>query len=127
MAEQNQTIFRKEALDHVTSPEQLSEYLRVTNPGIWLVLAAALLLVVGLLSWSWVGSLETTMEAKVVVENQTAQVVAAGTGKLESGMTLRVEEEEVPISSVSTDEYGRTIGTAEVTLPDGSYDRSSDR
>ena len=37
---QKPTIFRKETLERVSSPEQLSDYLRVTNPGIWIVLAA---------------------------------------------------------------------------------------
>ncbi|HAG12584.1 MAG TPA: NHLP bacteriocin system secretion protein, partial [Ruminococcus sp.] len=40
MAEQKAQVFRKKSLDRISSPEQLTDYLRVTNPGIWVVLAA---------------------------------------------------------------------------------------
>ena len=121
MAEQNHLIFRKEALDHISTPDQLSAYLRVTNPGIWLVLIAVLLLLLGMLAWSFVGNLETTVEARVIVEDRTARVITAGTETMEKGMTLLVNETEFLITSVSEDEFGRMIGTAEVTLPDGVY------
>lgn len=40
MAEQKEKIFRKESLERISSPEQLTDYLRVTNPGIWIILAS---------------------------------------------------------------------------------------
>ena len=37
MAEQeNGTLFRQKTLDRISSPEQLTDYLRITNPGIWI-------------------------------------------------------------------------------------------
>lgn len=33
-------MFRKEALERISSPEQLTDYLHVTNPGVWAVLVA---------------------------------------------------------------------------------------
>ncbi|GHV76059.1 hypothetical protein AGMMS49942_08800 [Spirochaetia bacterium] len=41
-----ESIFRRESLDHVSSPEQLYDYIRVSNPPMWVVLAAILLLLV---------------------------------------------------------------------------------
>lgn len=32
-------IFRKKSMDRVSSPEQLNDYVRVMNPGIWMILA----------------------------------------------------------------------------------------
>ena len=43
MADNTQTVFRKKTLDRIASPEQLTDYLRVTNPGIWVVLGAVLM------------------------------------------------------------------------------------
>ena len=44
MAEQEpKSVFRKQTLDRISSPEQLTDYLRVTNPGIWVVLAAVII------------------------------------------------------------------------------------
>ena len=40
----NSQLFRKSSIDRVSSPEQLNSYIRVSNPGVWLVLAAVVLL-----------------------------------------------------------------------------------
>ena len=37
-------IFRKKSLDRISSPEQLNDYIRVANPGIWMILAAVIIL-----------------------------------------------------------------------------------
>ena len=124
MTEKQTTLFRKKTLDRISSPEQLTDYLRVTNPGIWAILAAVLLLLVGMLAWSAAGTLETTTDARVIVRDHTALVAASGTEEIVSGMTLRVASQSYVIASTSEDEYGRAVGVAEVTLPDGDYDGS---
>ena len=115
-------LFRNKVLEHISSPEQLTDYLRVTNPGIWILLVAVVLLLTGLFSWAAIGTLETTTQAKVLVTDHTAQVAASGSVTVKEGMILRMPTEETVIASVRTDEYGRNIGLAEVQLPDGSYD-----
>ena len=123
MPEKEQTtIFRKKTLDRISSPEQLTDYLRVTNPGIWVVLVAVILLLAGIFAWSMVGTLETTADATVIVEDHVAQIVPAGAEYLDAGMPLRVAEQEFMIAAAETDEYGRMTGTAEVSLPDGTYE-----
>ena len=42
-------IFREKSVERISSPEQLNDYIRVTRPGIWLILAAVTLLLVGML------------------------------------------------------------------------------
>ena len=122
MAENTQTVFRKKTLDRISSPEQLTDYLRVTNPGIWVVLAAVILLLAGVFAWSMVGTLETKAEVKVVVSDHTAQIVPLGSETLADGMPLRVSGQEYQIAFAQMDEYGRSVGAAEVSLPDGTYD-----
>lgn len=123
MAENNdQTVFRKKTIERISSPEQLTDYLRVTNPGIWVILAAVIVLLAGLLVWSMVGTLETTAEAVVITEEHIALVVPAGAEELTAGMPVRVAGQEALILSTDTDEYGRAYGTAEISLPDGVYD-----
>jgi hypothetical protein len=121
MAEKQQTLFRKKTLDRISSPEQLTEYLRVTNPGIWVILVAVILLLAGLFVWAAVGTLETKADAAVVVRAHTAQVVPTGAETLQEGMPLRVSGKESVIAAAKTDEYGRSIGMAELDLPDGTY------
>lgn len=53
MAEkQGNSVFREKSMQRVSSPEQLNDYIRVTTPSVWLVLAAIILLLVGMLAWS---------------------------------------------------------------------------
>ena len=109
-------------MDRISSPEQLTDYLRVTNPGIWVLLAIVILLLGSLVAWASIGTLETTTEVRVVVEDHTAQVASPSRAELAGGMELRVSDKKVTLASVMADDYGRTIGIAEVALPDGIYD-----
>ncbi|MBO6230028.1 MAG: hypothetical protein J6O50_05630, partial [Ruminiclostridium sp.] len=76
--ENRKPIFREKALEKITSPEQLNNYLKVTNPAVWMILAAVILLLGGLLAWSAVGELETTVDAVAYVENGTAVITMSG-------------------------------------------------
>ena len=124
MSENNQTIFRKKAMNRISSPEDLTSYMRVTSPGMWIILAAVIILLAGLFAWAAVGTLETTVDATAVIQNHTAQIVATGQGaeELKAGMQLRIASQEFVIASVNYDEYGRAAAYAELPLPDGSYD-----
>ena len=122
MSDNQNTVFRKKTLERISSPEQLTDYLRVTDPGIWSVLAAVILLLIGLFAWSLMGTLETTADATVVVIDSSAQVVTAGGKSLSGGMIFRVAGQEYRIASADTDDYGRMTGVARVDLPDGTYE-----
>lgn len=52
------SIFRQKSLDRVSSPERLNDYIRVTRPSVWLVLAAVILLLTGMIVWSITGTVE---------------------------------------------------------------------
>ena len=117
----NTSFFRKKSLDRISSPEQLTDYLRVTNPGIWIFLAAVVVLLAGVFIWSAVGTLETTVQSKVIAQDRLAQVAPAGAEPLTVGMALRVAGQEAVILTAETDELGYPYGTAQVDLPDGAY------
>ena len=61
-------LFREKAVEGISSPEQLTDYLRVTNPGIWVMLVAIILLLGGLLAWSAMGTIGATEDAKAIVK-----------------------------------------------------------
>ena len=54
-------IYRKSALERLSNPEQLDKAIVVTSPMTWLALGAAAVIAVGLLIWSFVGSLQQTV------------------------------------------------------------------
>ena len=60
------TIFRQKSMEKVSSPEELNDYIRVTNPSVWVVLLALVLLLIGMLSWSILGTVETHDEDGIV-------------------------------------------------------------
>ena len=97
-------IFRKKSLDKVSSPEQLNDYIRVSNPGVWVVLAAVIVLLIGVCVWGIFGRLETTVGSAAVVKDgeMTLYVKEEYLGKITEGMTVRVKENEYLITSVET-------------------------
>ena len=73
MSEQTKTkLFREKSLEAVESPESLNDYLRVTSPRIWLVLAAVVALLIGAILWGIFGHIRTTSPVAVKVEDGKA-------------------------------------------------------
>ena len=126
MSENNGSqVFRKESLQRISSPEQLTDYLKVTNPGIWIILVAVIILLAGLFAWSTVGKLETVASGVAVVSGGQAQILLTenAKGSIEEGMTVRFDNgAEYTVSSVTRDEYGRSLAGADVDVDDGSYE-----
>ena len=47
----------------INSPEQIHDYIRVTNPGIWLILSAIIIFLLGLFTWIFTGTLEISFKS----------------------------------------------------------------
>lgn len=99
----NETIFRKKSIDKVSSPEQLNDYIRVANPGVWLVLGALIALLVGVCVWGVLGNLHTTVDTVGSCEGGTltCYVSRENLEQLAQGQTVTVDGKSYMISSVS--------------------------
>ena len=64
-------LFRKKSLERISSPEQLNEYLRVSTPSVWMLLAAIIILLSGVCVWGVFGHLDTTLSAVAVAQEGT--------------------------------------------------------
>lgn len=117
-------LFRQKSLEQIASPEQLHDYLHVTNPTIWLILAAVVLLILGALVWSSVASTDTFASATAVV-NDGSMVIRIDDPDLEktikSGMRVLVGDTSEKVTSVGHNEDGSTFAVAETTLVNGTY------
>jgi len=71
----NNSVFRKSSIDRVQSPEQLNDYIRVSNPSAWIIIIAAIILLASILVWSIFGTLE--MEKNVTSTDANGNVVVA--------------------------------------------------
>ena len=99
-------------MEKVSSPEQLNDYIRVSNPGVWIALTAVIVLLVGVCVWGIFGRLETTVGSAAVIKDgvMTIYIKEEHLGKIEEGMTIRVKDREYLITSVET---------APRTIPEG--------
>ena len=62
-------LFREKSLETIETPESLNDYLRTTSPGVWLVFAAVIVLLLGGILWSVLGRIDTKRQAAVVTTN----------------------------------------------------------
>lgn len=100
----NTKLFRKSSIDRVNSPEQLNDYIRVANPGVWLILAAIVVLLVGVVIWGVFGTVETTVETGAVVENGDTAICYVSeedAARIEAGMSVTVDGVEGTVLSVA--------------------------
>ena len=54
----NKTVFRQSSIDRVQSPEQLNDYIKVSNSSGWVIIIAAIILLGSVLIWSVFGTVE---------------------------------------------------------------------
>ncbi len=96
-------LFRDKSIQRVSSPEQLNDYIRVSNPGVWICMAAVLVLLAGVCVWGVFGQLDTTVSTAVVVKDGTMSclVKEADIARIRSGMTVTAGGQECTIAAVS--------------------------
>mgnify|MGYP007101876561 CR=1 FL=1 len=122
-----QPLFRKETMERVSSPEQLRDYLHVTSPAIWVVLAAVILILASLFVWSSVTAVESYAAGTAEVRGGVLTLTfddAEKAAHVEVGMNVKVGELVTPVLSVGRDEAGDPIAVAAAGLPDGVYEAS---
>ncbi|HVG09671.1 MAG TPA: NHLP bacteriocin system secretion protein [Thermoanaerobaculia bacterium] len=78
-------IFRKVALERLSSPEQLDQLMQVTSPRGWLALGALGALLLAALGWAVLGSIPTdaTGEGILLRQGGVSSLVAAEAGQVE--------------------------------------------
>lgn len=141
----NKKLFRVESLERIQSPDQLEDYIRVSNPGVWIVLAAIVLLLVAGVVWASVGRLVEATPTVLVVKNAqaTCYVGEDAAASVARGDTVRAgkaqgevtEVAQVPLSpdalSATLDAYAaHRVGatgwmypvSVNIQLADGVYD-----
>ena len=97
-------LFRKKSIERVTSPEQLNDYIRVSNPGVWMILAAVVILLAGVCVWGVFGRLDTKKQASGVCENGklTCYIKSDDISDVKEGTLVSVDGKEYTVKSVSS-------------------------
>ena len=121
-------LFRKKSLEHISSPESLHDYMRVTSPRLWMILAAIVLLLAGFIVFASTARLESTMKVKAQVSGNKASVVLpiSDMEKVKNGMKVRIGEEEGTIGNISTLDNQMyaviNLSDEKAVMTDGEYD-----
>lgn len=107
------SIFRKSALEKLSSPEQLNDYLRVNQPRGWLVLLGLFAMLAAAGVWVFRGSIPETARLKGMVFASEGPVRTCfgfaelkTARRLKAGMKAQVSPEHAP-----RNEYGFIYGT----------------
>ena len=137
-------LFREKSLQRISSPEQLNAYIRVSTPSVWLILAAIVVLLVGVCAWGIFGQMDTKVSVLAVSREGkvTAYVREEDAAKLPEnakayvggaeGRVVSAAGEPVPVDESFT-EYMRHVGSLkegefvlalalDAELPDGVYE-----
>ena len=118
------SIYRKASMDRIQSPEQLNEYLRVTNPTVWVLLAAVIILLAGVFVWGFFTHISSFADGVASVENGLMTVSFnddAAARNVNAGMDVTVGNTDSTIKSIGLDADGNLFAVADTVLSDGQY------
>ena len=117
----SEEIFRKKSLEKIKSPESLDDYVRVTNPTVWLLLAAVIVLLVGAIIWGTFGHIVTGIDGDMHVKNGEAfcYVALDDLSDVKLGMSVKSGDTVGKVTHVDT---VKSCVTVDIDLDDGHYD-----
>ena len=143
---ENNEIFRKKAIERVTSPEKLDDYIHVTSPSIWMALAGIICILVGALVWAAFGNIYTTVGGAGMVNNNNLVIYIKVSDRpsVKEGMDITVNGHKTVVREISpepvqvSEEVGEYVldaaglksgdwtymVEADIDLPDGVYEAS---
>lgn len=143
---ENETIFRDKSIERISSPEQLNDYIRLSNPGVWFILASILVILTGACIFAVFGHIDSSVPAVGIAKNgKMVCLVKKEYGDRFTGeMKLKIDDNEYNVSLRdskpatvwdTTDPYALFIGDMQPgewiyeidvdgTFTDGSYEAS---
>ena len=114
-------------LRKVDSPEQLNQYIRLSNPGVWILLIAIVVLLIGVCAWGFFGKIDTKITTVAISGdyNSYVYIKEADLEKIKNGMNVEIvnNENKYKIVEIETtpekvtdelSEYARHLGNFQI-------------
>lgn len=105
------SLFRKSSLERISSPDQLNEYIRVINPGIFLLMAGFFAIVVAVGIWALIGTIPDTTKVNGIAYSKGSELSVYTympmneSKRLSEGMSVQISPDYAP-----KEEYGYIYG-----------------
>lgn len=124
-------LFREEALEKVSNPEQLDQHVRITRPGAWVAIIAVVILVIGVGIWAFTGNITSGSDVAGVIfptdslivktsnsGGTVTDVLVSETDVVEKGDVLAVVPDENLLLQIAQkqQEYSLASGSARQTI-----------
>ena len=114
-------------LRKVDSPEQLNQYIKLSNPGAWILLIAIVVLLIGVCAWGFFGKIDTKITTVAISGdyNSYVYIKEADLEKVKNGMNVEIvnNENKYKIVEIETtpekvtdelSEYARHLGNFQI-------------
>lgn len=99
-------LYRRSALEKLSSPDQLDKVIKITSPMSWMALAAVTVVIAVMIAWAFMGTIsETIMADGMVVAPVGTNVVYTGVTGTISEMYISVGDEldmDMPVMTIMT-------------------------
>lgn len=95
-------VFRQKSIEKISSPEQMNDYIRVSNPSVWIILAAVIVLLAGVFVWGLFGSLDSAFQTGGVCKDGslTVYVSEENFAKISEKAVISVDGAELALSDI---------------------------
>lgn len=118
---ENETIFRDKSIERISSPDQLNDYVRLSNPGVWFILSAIMVILIGACIFGALGHIDSSVPAVGIAKDgkMVCLVKKEFGNRFTQDMKLKIDDREYNVSVRSpkpvtvwdtTDPYALFIG-----------------
>ena len=141
---ENNTVFRDKSIERISSPEQLNDYIKLSNPGVFLILGAIIIILAGACIFGIAGHMDSSVPGVTISDNGnvTCLVKKEYGDRFTENMYVKLPDGEYGVSlrdarpeavSDNTDSYALFVGNIQPgewvyvidvdgSIPDGVYD-----
>lgn len=95
--------FRPEAMKKLTTPEELTDYIKVSTPGTWIIAIGAFIFLVGVSVWLFFGVINTKIQTTLVAKDGIVQIIVndKNVKRVEEKMKVKVNDKYLSVERVS--------------------------
>ena len=100
----NNEIFRKKSLDRLNSPDEFDQYVKVSRPGVWILVIGILLVLAGIFIWGLFGDIPTYVDVGVVKQldgTYCCLIREEDMDKVKEGMSVECEGQTYTVTNLS--------------------------